>query len=150
MDKTSLGGRAAAPWQFWAVSAISLLWNAFGGYDYIMSRQRNVEYLGQMGDAGEVLAWMDSFPVWAQVLWPVGVWGSVLGSVLLLMRSRHAAVAFLISMIGAIGSFAAQMTVKLPPSMDNMFGKLFPVFILAVIVFLWWYAKRSLARGILR
>lgn len=135
---------------FWIVSVVSLLWNAFGGYDYIMSRQRNVEYLSQMGNSDEILAWIDAFPMWAQVLWPIGVWGSVLGSVLLLLRSRHAVTAFLISLLGAIGSFAAQMGNTLPPSMDNTMNKVMPIAILAIIAALWWYSRRVRAQGILR
>ena len=29
--------RAGAPWHFWVVAVVSLLWNSFGGYDYTMS-----------------------------------------------------------------------------------------------------------------
>jgi hypothetical protein len=135
---------------FWIVSVVSLLWNGFGGYDYIMSRQRNVEYLSQMGNAEELLAWIDAFPIWAQVLWPIGVWGSVLGSVLMLMRSRHAVTAFLVSLLGAIGSFAAQFGNALPPSMDNTVNKVMPIAILAIIAALWWYVRRLREQGVLR
>ena len=141
---------AAAPISFWIVSVVSLLWNGFGGYDYVMSRQRNVEYLGQMGNAEELLAWIDAFPMWAQVLWPVGVWASVLGSVLLLLRSRHAVTAFFVSLIGAVGSFAGQMGSALPPSMDNTVNRVMPIAILVIIAALWWYARKVRSQGILR
>jgi hypothetical protein len=140
----------SAPLPFWIISGISLLWNAFGGYDYIMTRQRNAEYLGQMGNANDILKWIDAFPIWAQVLWPVGVWASVIGSVLLLLRSRHAVAAFLVSLVGAVGSFAAQMMIPVPASLDTTANQIMPFVIVAIIVFLWWYARRSLARGILR
>jgi hypothetical protein len=149
MDDTA-ALRNSAPLSFWIISAISMLWNGFGGYDYVMTRSRNSDYLSQMGDPKDILAWIDSMPVWSQYLWPIGVWASVLGSVLLLLRSRYAVPAFLVSLVGAIGSFAAQMATTLPASMDNAMNKMMPLVILAVIVFLWWYAKKALAQGVLK
>ncbi len=141
---------AKAAWHFWLIAALSLLWNGFGGYDYVMSRQRNIEYLSQMGNADEILAWIDAFPMWAQVMWPIGVWGSVLGSVLLLLRSRHAVTAFAVSLIGAVVSFGAQMDNALQPSMDTTANKVMPIVILVIIAVLWWYARRVRAQAILR
>ena len=141
---------AKAAWHFWLISALSLLWNGFGGYDYVMTRQGNVEYLSQMGNVDEILAWIDAFPMWAQVLWPLGVWSSVLGSVLLLLRSRHAVTAFAVSLIGAIGSFAGQMSNTPPPSMDATLFAVMPIVIVVIIVALWWYARKVSAQGILR
>ena len=106
---------AKAPTSFWIISGLSLAWNAFGGIDYTMTRMRNLDYLSQAGDPQVLLAWIDSFPIWAQILWPLGVWGSLLGSVLLLLRSRHAATAFLASLGGAIGSFAYQFSTQALP-----------------------------------
>jgi hypothetical protein len=138
------------PLMFWIVSVVSLLWNGFGGYDYVMTRQKNVEYLGQMGNAQEILAWIDSLPMWVQILWPIGVWASVLGSVLLLLRSRHAVTAFLVSLVGAIASFVGQITVSVPASMDSTMNKVLPILIVVIIAVLWWYARRQVAAGVLR
>jgi hypothetical protein len=129
---------------------LGTLWNAFGGYDYIMTRTRNLDYLGQMGNAQEILAWVDRFPMWAQVAYGLGVWGSVAGSLLMLARSRHAASAFMVSLVAAVVSFASQMTSAIPPSLDTTVNKVMPVVIVAVIAALWWYCRRSQARGILR
>lgn len=142
--------RAQAPWHFWLISGLSLLWNAFGGYDYTMTRQRNLDYLNQMGGAQDILAWIDSFPMWVQVLWPIGVWASVLGSILLLLRSRHAVPAFAISLVGAVASFIGQALVATPASLDTAANKVLPLVIVAVIVALWWYARRQTVAGILR
>jgi len=142
------GGKV--PISFWIVAGISLLWNLFGGVDYIMTRTRNIEYLKNAGDPAVLLSWIDSFPIWAQVLWPVGVWGSVLGSVLLLLRSRHAATAFLVSLLGAIGSFSYQFMSDTPAALDTTANKVMPIVILVVIVAFWWFSKRAIAKAILR
>jgi hypothetical protein len=150
MTDTLLRERAVPHWSFWLIAGIGLLYNGYGGYDYTMTRTRNVDYLNSMGGAKDILAWIDAFPMWAQVLWPVGVWASVLGAVLLLLRSRHAVTAFLVSLIGAIGSFAAQMTVAAPASLDTTANKVMPLVILSGIGFFWWYSRRQVAAGVLR
>jgi hypothetical protein len=149
MDETAPVSKSA-PTSFWVISGISLLWNAFGGYDYIMSRTKNTAYLEQMGGAKDILAWIDAFPLWAQVLWPIGVWASVLGAILLLLRSRHAAMAFLVSLIGAIGGFIGQYSVPMPASLDTVANKVLPLVILASLVLFWWYSRKQVAAGVLR
>ncbi len=144
-----------APWHLWVVGILSLLWNGFGGYDYTMTQLRDPGYLamisGQMGmSAEEVGMFFDGFPVWAGALWAIGVWGSVLGSILLLMRSRHATTAFLVSGIGAVLSFAYQTTIDLPPAMDTGANKIMPLVIVGAIALQWWYARRQSAAGVLR
>ncbi len=138
------------PVSFWIVGFVSLLWNGFGGYDYLMTRMRSDDYLANMGDPKPMLDWIDSFPVWVQVAWPVGVWFSVVGSLLLLARSRYAVLAFAISFAGAIISFAYQILSSPPPVLDTPGSKVIPAVILALIALQWWYARRKQADRTLR
>ena len=56
--------------------------------------------------AFEQKAFFASFPVWMKAFWAIGVWGAIAGSLLLLLRSRHAVTAFGLSLAGlAINSF---------------------------------------------
>lgn len=144
------------PAHLWVFGILSLLWNGFGAYDYVMSQLRDPAYLeATMGPMGitveESIAFLDSFPVWASAVWAIGIWGSVLGSILLLMRSRHAVIAFLVSLAGAVLSFAYQFTIDLPPQMaDSAMTKVMPFVIVGAIVLQWWYARRQAANGVLR
>jgi hypothetical protein len=143
------------PTHLWIVGLISLLWNAYGGYDYTMTQLREPGYFAMMSEqmhvpVSELEAFFDSFPAWASALWAIGVWGSVAGSILLLMRSRHAATAFIVSLAGAVLSFAYQLTVDVPAEMtDSAIAKVMPVVILAAIALQWWYARRQAAAGVL-
>lgn len=38
--------------------------------------------------------------MWMETAWAIGVWGAFLGALLLLARSRHAAAAFALSLLG--------------------------------------------------
>jgi hypothetical protein len=139
------------PASFWAVAVLGALWNCFGAYDYLMTRMENVEYLGQMGDPQVMLGWIHSFPLWTQVCWGLGVWGSIVGSVLMLIRSRHAGAAFAVSLIGALGSLGYTTFVHpMPPGMETAVGKVMPLLIIVIVAALWWYCRRAAARGWIR
>ena len=68
--------RAPAPGYLWIVGILSLLWNAFGACDYVMTETGNLAWFEMMGLGQEELAWTQSFPTWAVAVWAVGVWGS--------------------------------------------------------------------------
>lgn len=138
------------PVHLWAVGVVSLLWNAFGAVDYTMTKLKNPEYMAAF--TAEQQAYFYSFPLWANVGWALGVWGSVLGSVLLLMRSRHAVTAFLLSIAGLAISCIYQFGMHYG-DLERMFGT-FPMIFTAVIwvilIALFLYARAQAAKGVLR
>ncbi len=141
------------PPHLWVVGGLATLWNAFGGYDYLMTRMGNLEYLAQMGgDPRELLAWVDSFPIWAQFGWGLGVWMGVLGSLLLLFRSRWAVHAFGLSLIGMALSFGYQYAgaPPMPGGMDEGPMTYVPLFIVFVGLALFAYARAMEKKGVLR
>jgi len=143
---------ARTPAHLWIVGILSLLWNCFGGYDYLMTRMRNTDYLSSMGiDPNVILTWIDSFPLYAQIGWGLGVWGGVLGSVLLLMRSRYAVWAYIASLIGMALSFGYQyLGSTMPAGMDVGMSKYMPVVIIVVGGAQLLYARAMQAKGVLR
>ncbi len=144
----TIGGRVQVPWHLWAVGVLSLLWNGYGGYDYLMSISLNPKYMAKFPP--EMADVIRSFPAWATSAWALGVWGSIAGSVLLLLRSRHATTAFLVSAVGALVTFVYDFTLKLPPALDTSMNKVIPLVILILIVAQWYYAKRMTDVGVLR
>ena len=144
----------SAPVHLWIVGILSLLWGAFGAYDYVMTRMRNTDYLaGMMPDADPqaVLAWVDAFPIWAQFGWGLGVWMGLIGSVLLLVRSRFAFEAFALSFIGAILGLGYQLVAAPPmPGMEGPMATAMPIVIIFVAAGLTLYARAQKASGVLR
>ena len=149
---TKAHGRAPA--HLWIVGLLALIWNAIGCYDYLMTRLRDTDYLSSMmpgTDPNAVLAYVDSFPIWAQIGWGLGVWGGLIGALLLLVRNRFAVWAFALSLIGAVLGLGYQiMNPGGPAAMHEGAGAIMPYVIIAVAAFLLWYAWNAEKKGVLR
>ena len=149
------------PWHLWAVGAVSLLWNGLGGYDYTMSMTQGAAHLAASGMTPDQIAYYEAMPAWMTAIWAVGVWGGVLGSLLLLLRNKLAfpvfAVsfgAFLFSLLytyglsdgGKVMGFMMQDGVKVASS----FIIIFNVVIAACCAFVTRYARTMSKKGVLR
>lgn len=137
----------ATPWHLWAVGVVALLWNGYGGYDYVMTQTNNAAYLAQF--TAEQRAYFDSFPLWMEAVWAIGVWGGVLGAVLLLLRSKWAFQAFLASLIAFAVSVAfGQMSGG--SAVMGMTGMVFSavIFVLGLIFVM--YSRMMTRKGVLR
>lgn len=147
-------GGSRAPWHLWLVGALALLWNAFGCYDYFMTRTRGAAYINEMMHTtqGEAfMAYINAFPLWASAAWALGVWGGLLGAILLLARSRHAVAVFAVSMLGAIVGIGYQlMNLSDLAEMSEGINKTIPYIIIAITVALFLYARAQHAKGVLR
>ena len=107
MNET-VSGTGGRPRHVLLVGVASLLWNAIGAMDYTMTKLGNQAWL--KGAPPEMLKAIAAYPAWATAAWALGVWGSLLGSVLLIARSRHALTAFVASLVGlAVNTWAQQL-----------------------------------------
>jgi uncharacterized membrane protein len=141
-------GTQKAPWHLWAVALVSLLWNAMGGVDYTLTHLHNPAWLAQLKP--EEIDWIDAIPIWATACWAIGVWGAIAGSLLLLVRSRWAVTAFVLSLLGLIGSHIYQYTSNAPASMNTASGTIFAAVLAIIALALLWYAMRLRKQGVLR
>lgn len=144
---------ARAPAHLWIVGLLSLLWNGFGCTDYLMIRMRNEQWLSQTPGVSPqtMLAWVDSFPIWAQFGWGLGVWMGLAGSVLLLLRHRWAVPAFGLSLIGAVMGLGYQFFGSPPPEpLAQGFMRYMPLVIIIIAAALLYYAQRQRQAGVLR
>ena len=144
----------AAPVHLWIVGILSLLWSGFGCFDYVKTRMRDTDYLASMMptvDPNALLAWIDAFPLWAQIGWGLGVWMGLIGSVLLLVRNRNAVPFFALSLLGAILGLGYQ-AVAAPPlaGAEGPMVTIMPWVIIGVAVALFLYARAQRASGVLR
>lgn len=137
------------PVHLWIIGILALLWNAFGCYDYLMTMTGDEAYLSQF--TPEMIAYWESLPGWTAGFWAVGVWGGLVGAVLLLMRSRYAVWAFAASLIGAVVGLGYQMFMTdMPASMTEGAMAIMPWVIILVAAFQLWYSWSMEKKGVLR
>lgn len=144
---------AKTPVHLWIVGVVSLAWNAIGASDYTFTKMNSEWYLKDVsGFNAEQIVYFQSFPLWANIGWALGVWGAIAGSLLLLMRSRHAVTAFLVSLVGlaiiALYQFGAKWT-----EFMQLFGTgpmIFTGVIWAIAIALFFYSRAQAAAGVLR
>ena len=138
------------PVSFWIISVISLLWNSIGALDYTMTQTRNADYMAEF--TPDQLEYFTSFPPVMEAAWAFGVWGAVLGSVLLLLRSKFAVWSFALSLLGLLVSTYWQFFGGALSAYDVL-GSLSIVMtavIWVIAIALFFYARRMHAKGVLR
>ncbi|MBN9319799.1 MAG: hypothetical protein BGN86_16670 [Caulobacterales bacterium 68-7] len=143
-EESAAAPTSKTPWHFWLVGVLALLWNGFGAYDFTMSFVKGDAYYRSMGMTETAIAYMHAMPTWMYVVWVVGVWGAVLGTILLLARRKLATLLFAASLAGAAIS-AAYQYLTAPEGPGPM-----PAVIVVIAAFLFWYAGRLSKKGVLR
>ena len=138
------------PIHLWFIGVLSLLWNAGGAYDYVAAKLKIGPYAGDLPP--DIASFFASLPAWYTAAWAIGVWFSVLGSLLLLLRSRFAVQAFFISLLGLLASSVytyGLAEVRMVDSASTL-ALVFSIAIYVVLVLLLIYARAMRRRGVLR
>lgn len=144
---TAAQGRT--PTHLWIIGILALLWNGYACYDYLMTVTANADYLSKLPP--DMVAYMNGLPAWTTAAWALGVWGGLIGSVLLLIRSRYAVWAFAVSLIGAIFGLGYQMFMTTRPAMMTAgAAAAIPWVIILICAFLVWYSWTEERKGVLR
>jgi hypothetical protein len=139
------------PWHLWVVGIVSLLWNGFGAFDFINTTTRGEEYMREMKFDQAMIDYFNAMPNWMYVPWVLGVWGAVLGSILLLLRNKLAVPVFALSLVGAVVSLIYGQVIDPPPLAPEMtMMKWMPFGIAAIALLLLWYAWSMRKKGVLR
>jgi hypothetical protein len=136
------------PRHLWVVGILSLLWNAFGAFDYLATQLRFDFYLSQF--TPQQLEYFTSFPSWAVAAWAFGVWGAFAGSIGLLLARAWAVWAFWISLagLGVTSIYNFGMT----DGLEIMGAVAIPITaaIWVIAIALLWYSIQQKKKGVLR
>jgi hypothetical protein len=137
------------PWHLWLVGLVGVPWNGFGCFDYLMTQTRGDQWLTDMGMTAAQMEYFHAMPAWTHAAWAIGVWGGLLGSVLLLLRLKWALHAFVLSFLGWLAG--AVYAFGLSNGMEAM-GSMWPMQIVigGACLFFIWYAWMMGKRGVLR
>jgi hypothetical protein len=108
MENTT--SRAKVPRWFWIVALLGLGWNVFGVVQFMATAQGTVGSLMNNGLTKEQAELYVSLPQWMTGAFAVGVFGGVIGSILLLMRMPVAKTVFGISLAAYIILYIGDIT----------------------------------------
>lgn len=138
------------PWHIWVVGIVTLLWNAIGAMDFVMTQFKVESYMSQFTE--EQLAYFYGFPSWVIATWGIAVISAVIGSILLLLRSKLAVPVFWIGLIAMIltsihNYILSDVNVI---ELTGMFGAIFSAIIFIVAILLVYYATVQRRNGNLR
>jgi hypothetical protein len=135
-------------WHLWLVGILGGLWSTIGAVSFILT-QMNVEaVMGRFPP--EQRAYFASFPWWADGCWALGVFGGVIGCLLLLFRSRLAVPVLFVSFVGAtVSNLGGVFFLGGLEVMRETGGLGFSAVPIAIGAFLSYYARAMSRRGVL-
>lgn len=136
------------PVHLWIIGGISLLWNAFGAFDYLMTQTAFEPYMSAF--TAEQLEYFYTMPTWVDAGWALGVWGSVIGSVALLLRKSWAVWAFAVSVFGMLITSLYSFVLSDGSMIMGTGAVYFSIVIWIVALALLYYAIRMSGRGVLK
>jgi hypothetical protein len=139
-----------SPWHVWLVGVIAVLFNAIGVFDYVMSMTQGASYMASAGMTPAQIAHYQGMPIWMRVVWAVGVWGAMLGSVLILLRNKLAFPVFAVSLAAFLVSLI--YTYVLTNGGEILGGQMAMtnVVITVLLLFFMWYSWLMTKRSVLR
>lgn len=116
---------------FWIVSALSLVWNLMGVTAYINS----------------VTGPETALPKWATAAFAIAVWGSTLGSILLLLRRKFAVPVFAVSFAGILVQMTHAIVIAKSFESNEPAQNALSVMVIVIGGFLVWYSRKASANG---
>ena len=131
--------RPAVPVWFWIVAVLALLWELAGCFAFYTQMTMTPEAMAKLPVAQREI-W-EATPVWINAAYGVAVVVGLAGAILLLLRRRLAATAFLVSLAAVIVQFG--YTFLATPILKTMpLGESapFPAFVVLMAAGLWWFA----------
>lgn len=147
-DASSGSHPTKTPWHLWVVGLVSLLWNAMGVMDYLMTMTKNEDYMSAFTE--EQLEYFYNFPGWVVIFWTIAVWGSLLGSILLLFRSKFAVPTLAASLASMVITAFYNFVLTNGLEIMGTGGAIFTVVIFVIALLLVVYARAMSRRDVLK
>ena len=136
------------PFWFWIIAVLAIFWNSGGVMDFVMTHTQNEAYMAAYTE--EQRAFFYGFPLWANIVWAIAVFGAFFASILLLFRTRFAIHVYAISLIGMVLSFAYQYSAEMPEDLHTYSTMAFTAAIWIIAFLLLWFSISMKKRGVLR
>lgn len=139
--------RPTVPIWFWVISVIALLWNLVGLLAFAGQMMMTEETLATLPEEQQAL--YQNIPVWVIVCFAIAVLAGVLGSLLLLFRSRLAVACLFLSLLGVIGQYGHMFFMTKTMEVVGIGAMVLPVLVVIISIALVPFSKLCQRKGIL-
>lgn len=130
------------PIWFWVISVLALLWNGAGVMAYLGRAFATDEMIAALPKEQQA-EFLAEHPAWYTAAFALAVFCGALGCIALLIRKKWAHTLFIVSALGAIVQHAyIFMNVELTTA-----DMVMPIMVIAVCLFLIWFAKNSISKS---
>lgn len=146
-NTTNVGG-SSRPWHLWLIGIVSLIWNAFGVFDFLATQFQWEPYMSNFTEVQ--LEYFYGLPTWQVVGWALGVWCALFGSIALLLARRIAILMFALSLLGMLVGMTNYVLSDLAREAMGQGGLIFTGVIVLIGVGLLFYARAMAKQGVLR
>jgi hypothetical protein len=141
--------RKATPFWYWIAAGLGLAWNIFGLTAFREYAMGTKEYWQSTGMTAEQAALYSSLPTWMTAVFAIGVFGAVIGCVLLLVRHRLALPVLAGSMVGYALLYIGDIVLGVFAALGMPQVAVLTT-VIAVAAALLWLAFHAKSRAILR
>lgn len=116
--KTNAGrAKPKPPGHLWIVGMLATAWSGYGCWHFAHVSLRETTTMARL--APDVIDFIDAYPAWVLLGAAMEVGFALLGSLLLLGRSKWASAAFAASLVGLAANQFYQLTSGLPPGWNT-------------------------------
>ncbi|GAA0292597.1 hypothetical protein [Rhodovulum strictum] len=136
-------------WHLMPVAILAILWNLAGCADYVLTQYGVAPYLQILTQSNA--DYFTSLPSVLDGSWAIAVWGGLLGSILLFLRSGAAPVVLGIAALAMLGSAGWLILFAAPPlaAVSGAFGVAMISGAAGVAMLFFLYARRMRIAGAL-
>lgn len=136
---------APRPTSFWVIAILALLWNLAGVAMFWLQVTMGAEAVAALpAPQREVY---EATPAWLNAVFGVAVVAGLLGAIGLVLKQRWAVPLFALSVVAVLVQMAAAYALTPAWSAYGLAGLVMPVMVVAIAVFLWWYARNAAVKG---
>jgi len=149
-SSSSRSSALRTPWHLWLVGLIGIPWNGFGVFDYVGTKLRGEAHLREFGLTDPQIAYMAAMPAWMTAAWAIGVFGGLIGAILLLMRKKLAVPVFALSLAAFLASLFYSYFLSDGAQLMGPTAAIMNAVIFTGCLFFLLYARAMANKGVLR
>ncbi len=134
---------------FWVIAIVLLIWNFMGASAFIVDNFFTDTLAGTYNE--EQIAAINATPIWSKILYGISTIGGLLAAILLITRKTKAVQVYAISLIAVI--IHTVYNIGFAGAME-LFGVgeglIFPLIIIVLAIFEYWWSRYSSSKGWLK